>query len=114
MSVARCAEAQAECFTNALGELMEEPPGGVNHGRKRDEDGGWEALSPGNEKRAPRKRAVKPLKTVVHGTRSAYNNDKCRCAECKTAEALYRRQYRRENVTSTPYGRTPQEPPEPQ
>jgi len=76
---------------------MAEPPGGANYGRKRNGSGGWDTLGDEPaEKQAPPKRAAKPLDTVVHGTLAAYNNDRCRCAECRTAFALYRRNARRE------------------
>lgn len=35
-------------------------------------------------------------KRIKHGTRSRYNNQKCRCPECKAASAAYARS-RREN-----------------
>ena len=31
------------------------------------------------------------MKELIHGLASTYNNDKCRCDECKTAWAEYQR-----------------------
>lgn len=78
-------------------ELMEEPPGGENHGRTRaggrmrDLNGqSYEAFSrlkfiirdPTWEQG---RRHVKPSETVRHGTLAAYKHDKCRCELCRKA-----------------------------
>ncbi len=88
-----------------LRELMEEPAGGHNHGWKRDGRGGWISNSTvdwqtGMEyaHRPPTPitpRSPKSADEIKHGTRGAYQNDGCRCDECRKAEAEYRARYRR-------------------
>lgn len=86
-------------------EIMSDPPGGVNHGRKRVARG-WVDLSGGTNQAidlglrldgvdAPRRRSRKPGVTIRHGTISAYNNDGCRCDDCRAAIRDYRRRARR-------------------
>lgn len=86
-------------------ELMSEPPGGHNHGRKRGAEGGWvpldEDLAQAYEAHLtvePEPQAYhrpsKPFDTIRHGTRAGYTNDGCRCEECRAAEREYRRTYR--------------------
>jgi len=42
-----------------------------------------------------RRRPNKPFHTIRHGTISAYQNDKCRCDECKSGWRDYQRRLRR-------------------
>lgn len=92
-------------------ELMEEIPGGENHGRQRSHDGGWVPLGTEEhqpydddlsfhtfERQSPYHRFPKPEDTIRHGTRSGYATDGCRCKECKAANAAYMKA--RRNVTS--------------
>lgn len=97
-----------------LEELMQEPPGGHNHGRKC-EGGRWHSLNaveagialdeevfvieePRSQTR--RKPPNKPWDTIRHGTASAYQND-CRhhpsgpCDACREAWAGYVRSRRK-------------------
>lgn len=95
-----------------LSELMAEPPGGDNHGRKR-RGGGWHTLESTeasvflggdlyvieNPEDRRRTRPNKTWDTIVHGTASAYQND-CRhhpdgpCDACRAAWAAYKRKRR--------------------
>jgi hypothetical protein len=83
-----------------LADLMAEPPGGHQYGRKRGTDGGWvdldEVVASAYEEHLtldpsehPYHRPVKPGDTIIHGSRSAYVNDRCRCDECRTANRAY-------------------------
>jgi hypothetical protein len=94
-----------------LADLMAEPPGGHQHGRKRGVDGGWveldEVVAAAYEEHMtldpqshPYHRPVKPEDTIVHGTRSAYVNDRCRCDDCREANREYirTRRYREDNL----------------
>lgn len=91
--------------------IMAEIPGGENFGRVRRQ-GRWAPLSPneqdailgdlwidGDEMAYTRPR--RPLETVQHGTLSTYNNDRCRCDECRAAMARYKQRARKRNVQST-------------
>ena len=91
-----------------LAELMGEPPGGHNHGRKRGPGGGWISLEEDlaaayeehltiDPEQQPYHRPVKPAETIRHGALSAYKNDRCRCDLCRAANAEYVR--RRRNNT---------------
>jgi hypothetical protein len=84
-------------------ELMEEPPGGDNHGRVKGANG-WKSLEASYEADLPylvedpewrtgRRRKKEPWE-IVHGTRSAYVNDQCRCDDCRTANREYIRALR--------------------
>lgn len=88
-----------------LAELMSEPPGGHNHGRKRGAEGGWRSLEEHFETALPyivddpewgkgRRRKKNPLE-IRHGTRHAYTVDRCRCEICRKANAEYIAAYRR-------------------
>jgi hypothetical protein len=89
-------------------ELMEEPPGGHNHGRKRGADGGWLPLSEDLQQAYAEDltlepepqayhRPVKPADTIRHGTYSAYKNDRCRCDDCRRANREYVARRRADN-----------------
>lgn len=97
-----------------LEELMAEPPGGHNHGRKRGGGVGrsplgstgwgsletqahqvWEEYLTVDPDPPVYHRPEKPEDTIRHGTRSAYVNDRCRCDECRAAEREYKRSRRR-------------------
>ena len=87
-----------------LADLMAEAPGGRGWGRKRV-NGDWVTLDQ-EEQQAwtedywvephpePLRRPDRPEDTIRHGTVSAYNNQRCRCPECRDAIAEYRRQRR--------------------
>jgi hypothetical protein len=86
-------------------DLMSEPPGGHQHGRKRGGDGGWieleENLAGAYEEdltiepaQQAYHRPVKPEDTIAHGTFGSYNQDGCRCEVCRTFMRDYRRQHR--------------------
>lgn len=87
-----------------LAELMQEAPGGLNHGRKRTA-GGWWSLEEDfsrsfqggltiEEFEPPKRRSTKPEDTIRHGTLSAYQNDGCRCDLCRKAQRDYMREWR--------------------
>lgn len=100
-----------------LSEIMQEPPGGHNYGRKRGVGGGSELRSPlGSDgwidlttrfydvreadltvdaPEEPYHRSQKPADTIRHGTLSAYTNDRCRCELCRKSKADYERARRR-------------------
>ena len=91
-----------------LEKLMQEPPGGINYGRKRTQDGGWvrleedlarayEAQLTVDPEEPAYHRSVKPADTIRHGTLSAYNNDRCRCELCRAAMRDYGRKRRASN-----------------
>lgn len=93
-----------------LVDLMEEPPGGHNHGRRRGPEGGWASLD--DREQAARvddfwievdppkyvRSTNRAFETIRHGTISAYNNQRCRCDLCRLSMAQYRRA--RRNVQS--------------
>ena len=93
-------------------ELMSEPPGGDNHGRRMTA-GGWWSLEEDFAKSfqggltiekfepAPRPRSIKPDDVIRHGTLAAYQNDKCRCGLCRAAQREYMRQWRKENASDS-------------
>lgn len=85
-----------------LAELMSEPPGGHNHGRKRGE-GGWVSLETFGFDEGDLEYVVNdPLfrrrtrydSHAPHGTRSRYVNGRCRCEDCRRANREYIRQLR--------------------
>lgn len=85
-------------------ELMEGPPGGENHGRRRSIGGWWDleedfskSFQAGlsiEEFETPKRRSVKPEDTIRHGTLSAYKNDRCRCERCRAAQREYMQEWR--------------------
>jgi hypothetical protein len=86
-------------------DLISEPPGGHQYGRKRGLGGGWiplnEDLAAAYEEdltveSAPQAyhRPTKPEDTIVHGTLSAYTNDRCRCDVCRKAMRDWKRSRR--------------------
>ena len=98
---------QEELHDDMLLELMSEPPGGHNHGRKRSAYGfvdldsnvfraieGGLSLDEGDEQ--ARKRAEKPKDTIRHGTLAAYTNDRCRCEKCRASMAEWKRRRRKD------------------
>lgn len=87
-------------------ELMQEPPFGRNHGRRRSHDGSWLPLGAeehlafeddltfqNSERQSPRRKTHKPEETIIHGTRSSYVYG-CKCDECRAANAQYLREWR--------------------
>lgn len=79
-------------------ELMEEPPGGFNHGRERGTDAGWHTLeTPGVDepslKHFPPERWSSE-RPIAHGTAGAYVKRKCRCDECRAWNAAHQRRKR--------------------
>lgn len=72
-----------------LAELMSEPPHGANHGRRRNDEGGWTPLETDDIK--SRKR---PPEMMRHGTVYAYRKQKCRCSFCRIAHAERQRRWR--------------------
>lgn len=89
-------------------ELMEDPPSGVNHGRRRSFGGWWDleedfsrAFQGGltiEEFDQPKKRSIKPENTIRHGTLSAYQNDRCRCELCRIAQREYMQRWRDRDI----------------
>lgn len=89
-----------------LVELMEEPPGGHNHGRKRALSGKWARLGLEDQQsldedfhldvdEEPRYlRPGKPVETLAHGLLSTYTNDRCRCPDCREAMREWKRSRR--------------------
>lgn len=88
-------------------DLMEEPPGGENHGRSRI-PGGVRHLDNvmasvlqadlhiiEDPRYESGRRSVKPPETIRHGTYSAYTHDRCRCDLCRSAKNEYQRRYRK-------------------
>jgi hypothetical protein len=86
-------------------ELMEEPPGGHNHGRKRGADGGWLPLSEDLQQAyaedltlEPEPQAYhrpeKPEDTIPHGTATAYRHSRCRCDLCRAYKRESMRRWR--------------------
>lgn len=92
-------------------ELMEEQPGGENHGRKRSPFGTWETLGLSDHKasedellpqelaQGPYRRSERDADTIPHGTLGAYKNHGCRCVLCRRANADYVKRSR--NVESS-------------
>lgn len=85
-------------------EIMEEAPGGLNHGRRRSA-GGWWSLEEDvsrsfqdgltiEEFEPPKRRPNKPDDTIRHGTLAAYQNDGCRCELCRESKRSYMRVWR--------------------
>lgn len=90
-----------------IGELMAEPPGGPNSGRRRG-PGGWVSIDTHGHAASDDglwidgpegsySRPVKPFETIRHGTAGAYTNDRCRCGLCREAWAAYKRWRRSQN-----------------
>jgi len=88
-----------------LRDLMEEPPGGHSHGKRRGPRGAWVslddkeqgALSDGfwiEPDPKPYIRVKRPEETIRHGTVAAYNHQRCRCLPCRKAVADYRKKRR--------------------
>jgi len=87
-------------------ELMEQQPGGENHGRKRSPFGSWESLGlrdhqaaeeevlPQEKEQGAHRRSQRPEDTITHGTERAYRIDKCRCSVCRAYRAEAMRKYR--------------------
>lgn len=85
---------------------MSEPPGGRNHGRKSVSGGAqidldvgfYQALEDGltiyGGDESTKRRSRKPENTIRHGTIAAYNNDRCRCEDCREAMRVYRKRKR--------------------
>jgi len=48
-----------------------------------------------NDESRPKRQVIRKRKPIVHGTRYAYNAHKCRCEECKAANAAYLREQAR-------------------
>ena len=86
-----------------LEELMQEPPGGENHGRVRTE-GGWRDLEYSYEADLPYivvdpeygkgRRLRRSPEGIPHGTTGGYRNHRCRCDECRAAQREALRRYR--------------------
>ena len=68
----------------ALEDLMAEPTGGHNHGRKKSPEGGWQAMETDPRDTPSRKRESV---LTPHGTDYAYRKLKCRCPECRAWKA---------------------------
>ena len=90
---------------------MSEPPSGDNHGRRRSVGGWWDlqedfsrAFQGGltiEELEGPKHRPDKPEETIRHGTLGAYQNDRCRCDDCRAAQRKYMQEWRdRKTYTS--------------
>ena len=86
-------------------ELMAEPPGGVNHGRRKTVTGGWQPLEAvdytwdGEEKKpVPVGDDLPTSRRHVgkrrHGTTYTYVKIGCRCQVCKDGWARYIRERR--------------------
>lgn len=85
-----------------LRELMEEAPGGENHGRVRTE-GGWRSLEPRPDIDLPfiiDDPEYREARNYAHGTRSRYVMG-CKCARCRKANRDYQRS-RRAGAAGTP------------
>jgi hypothetical protein len=77
-------------------ELMEEPPGGLNHGRTRTESG-WKSLEPNYAEGLDYiidNPEYRHAERYEHGTIARYNHGPCRCDECKQAKRDYMREWR--------------------
>lgn len=81
----------AELEFDFVEELMEEPPHGHNHGRKRGPEGAWIPLETDHRDSPSYKRNVDPRK---HGTIYTYVKHKCRCTRCREAWSAYMKQRR--------------------
>ena len=81
-----------------LRELMEEPPGGHNHGRARAMSGDWESVEQVDYIMQTRKRYADARK---HGTAYTYMKLRCRCEQCRAWQSLRMRAYRLGLATST-------------
>lgn len=83
-------------------ELMSEPPGGINRGRKKSTNGRWVALEPADFSMF--EEIGKPLPVTdefsmpalqaKHGL-YAYQRLRCRCVDCKAIWAAYMRNLRK-------------------
>ena len=81
-----------------IAELMAEPPGGHLNYAEPVADGAGEPIHwEGTQPRRIYLRPEKPVDTVRHGTAAAYQNDECRCVECRAGWAAYKRERRRLN-----------------
>lgn len=86
-----------------LEELMQEAPGGENHGRVRT-GGGWRSLSETYEADLPYvvvdpeygqgRRLRRSSEGIRHGTTGGYRNHGCRCDLCRAAQRESLRRYR--------------------
>lgn len=65
-------------------ELME-APGGENHGRRKGPQGGWVS----NEAEDWGSNLEYIVHVPIHGLRSTYVQDGCRCRACRRANAEY-------------------------
>lgn len=79
-----------------LAELMEEPPGGHNHGRKRGMDGRWVSLETQDVAEGELTYLIhdpeyRDTQRYEHGTRSRYVHGDCRCGACRRANRDYMR-----------------------
>ena len=80
--------------------LMQEPPGGENHGRVRTE-GGWRSLEPDYTPELPfiiDNPEYRDVSKADHGTVARYNHGPCRCDRCRSAWRVYMREYRQRSV----------------
>lgn len=79
----------AEIEFDVMQEIMEEPPGGHNHGRARTLSGGWHILeTPGKDSPSYKHYIEKPRK---HGTAYTYMKLRCRCEACRAWMRDYRK-----------------------
>ena len=90
-------------MTDELRVLMEEPPGGGNHGRRRTGEGSWERLDHAQQASLEEKFRYM-IEVPIHGTRDCYVNERCRCKACRRANARYERQRRRGASGNLPEG----------
>lgn len=89
-----------------LAELMTEPPGGHNHGRRRGE-GGWVSLETNGYDHGDLdevipdplfgqgRRLRRSSEGIPHGTFGGYTNHRCRCDLCRAANREHQRRRRR-------------------
>ena len=80
-----------------LVELMEEPPGGHNHGRKKGESGGWIPLETPGVDTPSFKRWPGGLWSGgqrKHGTAYVANKLRCKCDDCQSWKAGHQRRMR--------------------
>ena len=74
-----------------IADLMAEPPGGHLDYSEPVANGAGEPIHwEGTQPRRVYLRPQKPFDTIRHGTIGAYNNDRCRCGNCRAAYAAYR------------------------
>lgn len=85
----------AEIEFDVMQDLMEEPPGGHNHGRARTVSGGWHTLETPGESIPSFKRYADSRK---HGTAYTYRKIGCRCELCREWKAASMRRYRRRDL----------------